>query len=340
MGEFNGWLIGGGAVIGALFGVVVQRYRFCLVAGVSNFLLIRDGRQMMAFAAALLVAVIGTQLLEMTGIVAIGESTYRNATLDWFGAGAGGLLFGVGATLSGGCAARTLVRTMEGSLHSLLALLSFSLSAAVVQFGFLEPYRLALTEATAIELGSDAGLVALLALPAWLVLAVIGVALALFVLRCWRRNPNPSMVMVGLTAGGLVVAGWLVTGVLAQDEFMPTPTSSMTVSGPLARFGYFLISGKLAEPTFAIAFVAATAASALLLALSSRQFHLQPPAKGMAKMAILGGGIMGVGAIMAYGCNVGQGMSGVSTLSLESLIAVTGIVSGIAATTRWLERRG
>ena len=56
------------------------------------------------------------------------------------------------------------------------------------------------------------------------------------------------------------------------------------------------------------------------------------------KMALLGGSLMGVGSIMAYGCNIGQGMSGISTLSVESLLAVIGMVAGIGVTTKWMEK--
>ena len=92
MEELNTWLVGGGLAVGAVFAILVQRFRFCLVAGTSNLLLIKDHRQAMAFAAALLVAITGTQLLEMMGIVAIADSAYRNSTLDWFGAAVGGKL--------------------------------------------------------------------------------------------------------------------------------------------------------------------------------------------------------------------------------------------------------
>jgi hypothetical protein len=37
---------------------------------------------------------------------------------------------------------------------------------------------------------------------------------------------------------------------------------------------------------------------------------------------------MGVGGVTAMGCTVGQGLSGLSTLSLTSAIAVTGIMIG------------
>ena len=162
--------------------------------------------------------------------------------------------------------------------------------------------------------------------------------LLLFIYKGWQRSPDKTMIIVGLIFGGLVVVGWTVTGVLAQDEFDPVKPSSITLSGPFARIGYVLISGRVAALSFAISFVIGIAIFSLLLALMRKQFHIKAPGKGMAKKALLGGTLMGIGSIMAYGCNIGQGMSGISTLSLESLITVVGMVAGIAVVTRWLER--
>lgn len=340
MEEINSWLVGGGLAVGAVFAIALQRYRFCLVAGVSNLLLIKDSRQALAFAAALLVAITGTQLLEILDIVAIADSYYRNSSLDWFGAAVGGFVFGVGATLAGGCAARTLVRTMEGSLHSLIVLVSFAVMAAIVQFGFLESFRIALSHATTIELTTDAGIAALLSLPPWLVVVVVAALLLLFIYKSWLRCPDKTMLAVGFMVGALVVLSWYITGVLAQDEFMPASPSAMTLSGPLARFGYMLISGRVPALSFAVSFVIGTAVVSLLLALAMGQFRIVKPARGMIKTALLGGALMGTGAIMAYGCNIGQGLSGLSTLSLESLIAAVGMVAGISMVTRWMEKYG
>lgn len=338
MEYINAWLVGGGLTVGAVFGILVQRYRFCLVGGTSNVLLIRDYRQMLAFAAALLVAITGTQLLEILDIVDIGDSSYRNDTLDWFGVSIGGFIFGIGATLAGGCAARTLVKTMEGGVYSLIVLISFFITAAIVQFGFLEASRISLTQATAIELTTDAGIASVLSLPPWFVLCGVIVGLLLFILKGWQRSPEKSMLIVGSIIGGLVVAGWYVTGVLAQDEFSPVKPSSITMSGPFARFGYLFISGRVAALSFAVSFVIGTALFSLMSALASRQFKITAPGKGMIKVAVIGGSLMGTGSIMAYGCNIGQGMSGISTLSMESLIAVLGMVAGISVMTKLMEK--
>ena len=338
MSDINFWLVGGGFSIGAVFAIVVQRFRFCLVAGVSNLLLIKDYRQILAFTAALLFAITGTQLLEIMNIVAIADSGYRNNTLDWFGASVGGFIFGIGATLAGGCAARTLVKTTEGSIHSLIALLSFSIIAAIAQFGFLEQTRIEITHATSINLMTDAGIAAVISLPQWFVLTIFILGLLFVLHKSWQRSPDRIMLAVGIIIGLLVVASWYITGVLAQDEFDPAKPSAMIISGPLARFGYLFMSARMPDLSFAIAFVIGIAVVSLLLALATKQFKITLPAKGMTKLALLGGSLMGLGAIMAYGCNIGQGLSGISTLSIESLLAVIGMVLGITAVTKWMEK--
>lgn len=338
MDELNVWLVGGGLAIGAVFAIVVQQFRFCLVAGTSNLLLIKDNRQAMAFATALLVGITGTQLLEIMEVVAIADSPYRNNTLDWFGAAAGGIIFGIGATLAGGCAARTLVKTMEGSIHSLMALLSFAIVAAIAQFGFLETARVDLTYATSIELTTDAGIASILSISPWLVLAVVVAGLVLFIFKSAQRGLDKTMLVIGVIVGLLVVASWYITGVLAQDEFDPANPSAITMSGPLARFGYIIISGRIPALSFAISFVIGTAVVSFLSALVTGRFSITAPRKGMAKMALIGGSLMGIGGIMAYGCNIGQGLSGISTLSLESLLAVIGMVLGISIMTKWMEK--
>ncbi|MDH5648022.1 MAG: YeeE/YedE family protein [Gammaproteobacteria bacterium] len=338
MNEINTWLVGGGLAVGAMFAMVLHRFRFCLVAGVSNFMLIRDSRQILAFASAWLVAIAGTQLLEITGIVAVADSAYRDPTMDWLGASIGGFVFGLGAALAGGCAARTLVRAMEGSAHSLIALISFALVSAVTQFGFLEPFRVKLTQETSIALLADAGIASLLSLPSWLVLGLVVTGLLFFIYKIGDGRPDKPLLIAGGIVGGLVVFSWYITGVLAQDELMVERPSAMTLSGPLARFGYMLISGQLPALSFTTSFVIGTAVVSLLLALVTRQFRITAPAKGMAKMALLGGALMGFGAITAYGCNIGQGLSGISTLSLESLIAVVSMIAGICVVTRLMEK--
>ena len=337
MEDLNLWLVGGGLVVGAIFGLLVQHHRFCMVAATGNYLLIKDNRQLLAFITALLVAITGTQLLEFTDTVAIADSSYRNSQLDWFGASFGGLIFGIGGVLAGGCATRTLVKSAEGSINSIIALLFFMLLAASAQFSFLENVRLDLTHSTAIDLAGDASIAAILGLPQWLPAIVIIGLMAAYLFKNW--NPDAKgMVIAGVVIGLLVVAGWYITGVLAQDEFDPTKPSAITVSGPLARFGYILISAKIPALSFAISFVIGIFATVLLFSLVTGRFKFEAPKAGAVKLAVIGGSLMGLGGIMAYGCNVGQGLTGISTLSFESMLAFSGMFIGTAATVKWMEK--
>ncbi|MCB2031428.1 MAG: YeeE/YedE family protein, partial [Rhodoferax sp.] len=50
---------------------------------------------------------------------------------------------------------------------------------------------------------------------------------------------------------------------------------------------------------------------------------------------LAGAALMGVGGVTAMGCTIGQGLSGISTLSLGSLLALAAIVCGALAALRY-----
>ena len=340
MSGINTWLVGGGVITGIIFGVIMQRFRFCMVAATANLVLIKDLRQVSVFVAALMVAIAGTQYLEITGWVNISQAAYRNAQLDWWGVILGGLLFGIGATLAGGCATRTVVRFAEGNIQSLIAMFSFMFFASITQFGLLESTRLKMTAATSINLTTDAGIASILGISPLVDAVVVVLAMLAFLIYSLRKGAvSWTWLVAGVVIGGLVVFSWIVTGDLAQDEFDPRKPSAMTVSGPMARFGYLILSQKVPALSFAVSFVLAMAVAAFVTALVTREFKITPPPKGMVKFAVFGGGLMGIGGILAYGCNVGQGLSGTSTLSLESLLATISMFIGAAVATKWWERR-
>jgi len=54
---------------------------------------------------------------------------------------------------------------------------------------------------------------------------------------------------------------------------------------------------------------------------------------------MLGGCLMGFGAVTAMGCTIGQGLSGLSTLSLMSVLAMLAIAAGAYLTLQWEMRQ-
>ena len=81
-------------------------------------------------------------------------------------------------------------------------------------------------------------------------------------------------------------------------------------------------------------------AGALANVLSTRQLRWEVFASpGDFGRHVLGAALMGFGGVGALGCTIGQGLSGLSTLALGSLITVAGIAGGCVATLRWLYAR-
>jgi len=339
MEDFSLWASSGGLVTGLLFGLIMQRSRFCLVAAVSNMMLVRDYRHSQAFLAAWAIAIAGTSLLEASGYVAISESSYRVAQLNWSGAIFGGLLFGFGAALAGGCAARTLVNTAEGNIGGLLTLITMIIFSAMTQYGYLEPARVALLKLTVVKLDvNDSGIASLLQLSP----AVTGIAVAITCLAIMRLlgsvAGNRSLILAGSLIGLLVTLGWFLSGWVAQESFASVTPTSAKITGPLAHLGYSLATGTAPSFSFGSTFVTSIFMGAILSALMSGTFHWTRPDPTRIPHYLIGGACMGIGAILAGGCNIGQGITGVSTLSVTSILAVTAIFTGAMLGVKWWER--
>ncbi len=267
------------------------------------------------------------------------ESGFRTGRVDWLGALAGGLVFGAGAMLAGGCAGRTVVNAAEGNLGSLLALFAFSLSAYAVQFGFLEPLHMGLARATYWSApGGDASLAAVAGVPAW----TAGVLLCLaFLGAAWYvRGPLVSAwsSAAGAAIGALVVAGWWTTGHLAQAGFDIVRPESISFSGALARVVRLAVSGHVEGSLFGPLLVAGTMVGTATAALATRSFRWVAPPRSRLGHFLTGGVLMGVGAALAGGCNIGNGLSGVSALSLRAVIATGAIGVGLHLGLAWLRR--
>jgi hypothetical protein len=277
--------------------------------------------------------------LEWGEWVAIGESSYRSPRLDWVGLLLGGLIFGFGSMLAGGCATRTLIRTAEGNLGALVTLLVLAIAAVTTLFGLLEPLRGWIMGQSALYLGEGRSSVA-----GWFSVApgspaVVGALLcAGLVFRTGDWRDHPGIVVAGAFIGLTVVAGWWLTGYLAYDEFESTPPVSVSVVGPLARGTVYVTLGQMTGSLFGLFLIAGIFAGALLSALLSGSFRWIRPDGARFGVYLLGGCFMGAGAVMAGGCNLGQGLTGLATLSLQSLVAVAAILLGMRIGLWWLER--
>jgi uncharacterized membrane protein YedE/YeeE len=328
----------GGLLIGLVYGSVGLLSGFCLLSGLRGWWADGDGRLIRTFALALAVAISAAQLLAVGGFVDLGKSIYLqpsfSAPLMFFG----GLLFGYGMVMSNGCASRALVLLGRGNLRSFVVVVVIGIVAQMTLKGLIAPARIAVLQATqtTATVNSLPALMSSLGLhgaPARIFAgAVVSVALIIFAFSHLAFRRSPGQIAAGIVVGLLVAAGWFTTGYLGADDFNPAPVASLTFIAPIAdTLQYAMLSTGLTL-NFGIATVAGVFAGSLVTALPTGRFHLEGFNSPRHMLRSAGGAaLMGAGGAMAYGCSIGQGLTGLSTLALPSFVAVGGIMLGTAA---------
>jgi len=339
----------GGFAVGLVFGAAVQRTNFCTMGGISDLVLMGDGRRFRAWLLAIAVAIIGSQTLHFAGLIDLNKSIYLTSNLGWLGAIIGGLMFGFGMTQTGGCASRTLVRLGSGNLKSLIVMLVLGIFAYMTLRGLLALPRLQI-ETTNIDLttrglhnqnlGEMAG--AAIGVPAAYARAGVAAFVALLLLvicfkdAAFRRSP--ANIVGGLVVGLCAVAGWVVTGILANDEFNPVQLASITFVAPAGDGLQYLMTFTGSTINFGIAVIGGVIVGSFLMAVVTGTFAVESFVDRNDLTRHLGGAmLMGAGGVLALGCTIGQGITGMSTLALGSLLAWLSILGGGYLGIRYLE---
>lgn len=329
--------VSAGFAIGLAFGVVGLLSGFCLMSSLRDWWTANDGRKVRSYALALAIAILGTQLVAGVGLVDIAKSIYLQPSFSAPLIFAGGLLFGFGMVLSNGCASRALVLLGKGNLRSLVVIAIIGIAAQMTLKGLIAPARLALLQATQITpaavsapaLLATVGIDEFVARIAVTLIVVGGLLIFAFSDRQFRRAYG--QIAAGLAVGFLVTAGWLATGWLGADDFNPIPVTSLSFVSPIAdTLQYTMLSTGLTL-SFGVALVVGVLSGSVLTAVLTGRFKLEGyTSPSHMVRSISGAALMGIGGAMAYGCSIGQGLTGLSTLGMPSFIAVAGIVSGAA----------
>ncbi len=324
-----------GLAIGLVYGAVALASGFCLMSSLRGWWAKGDSRLMRTFALAMGTGVLATQILAVYGFVDLGKSIYLQSTFSVPLMFVGGVLFGYGMVMANGCGSRALVLLGKGNLRSFIVVIVLGITAEMTLKGLIAPARIAVLQASQMT-------ATVTSLPAWLstiglhgtaarlVAAIaIGGGLLIFAFAHQPFRRAPGQIAAGLVIGLLVAAGWFTTGYLGADDFNPVPVTSLTFIAPIAdSLQYAMLSTGLSL-NFGIATVAGVFAGSLIVALLTRRFELEGFSSPRHLLRSAGGAaLMGAGGAMAFGCSIGQGLTGLSTLALTSFVAVAGIFAG------------
>ena len=170
----------------------------------------------------------------------------------------------------------------------------------------------------------------------WMTIAVtlvLSIGTAWYAVKDKDFRASGDNILAGITIGVLVVGAWYVTGVIGNDDFEPGPVEALTFIAPTGNTVNYLMTWTGAEINFGIAVVLGMIVGSFLYAISSGNFRVEAFAnRADMRNHLIAGVLMGFGGVLSFGCTIGQGVSGMSTLALGSLVALLAIMFGSALT--------
>ncbi|MBB3770015.1 hypothetical protein FHS55_000601 [Angulomicrobium tetraedrale] len=354
-GDGEGRSLGLSLALGALFGVVLQRSRFCFFCHTRDLVDDGDPRGVLAILVALAVGAAG--YLVVIGAWLPVPSPERLPPDAHIGpvslvlAGAA-LLFGFGMALSGSCISAHLYRLGEGSPTAPFALLG---AGAGFVLGFLtwNPlYMAAISEAPMIWLPHYLGYAGTLGATLAMLALLGGIAL-------WRARPGrvvearASGIDLSGLARAIFIARWpaaiggAAVGVLSAASYLRVGPLGVTAEiGSLARSGAGAL-GVLPDTLHGLdsfrgcatavkaallsengLFIGGLVAASLAAALAAGQFTPRWPSARDVFSGLVGGTLMGWGAMTALGCTVGVLLSGIHAGALSGWVFLAACLVG------------
>jgi uncharacterized membrane protein YedE/YeeE len=350
-------------LIAAVMGAAIARSNYCTLGAVSDWINMGDLGRLRAWLVAMATAVTGVGVLSLAGLVDVTESRipYAGRSFAWSRYLIGGVLFGIGITLSSGCSSKNLVRAGAGSGKAAVVLTAGAAAAYVMTktrfYGWtfgpaLSPLHVALPDLGLLDQRISSIAAALFGFDVSFCSAVVGVVsgLALFVFTFTSRTfrANKPLWITGLIIGTAVTAGWAITaGPLGRQwiedaafvHVMPTAVGvqSFTFVGPLADAAALLVGpNRSTFVTFGLCATSGMFAGSLAFAVACGRWRWEWFVSGRDfTRNVIGGLLLGTGGVLALGCTIGQGVTGISTLALGSFIATGATVLGSALTMRF-----
>ncbi|KAE9631851.1 YeeE/YedE family protein [Parasedimentitalea maritima] len=326
---------------GILLGLAARLGRFCTLGAIEDLLYGGSSLRMRMWILAIGVAVIGSFSLISQGLLDETETFYLS--IRWMPAASilGGLMFGYGMALSGNCGYGAIARLGGGDLRSFVIVLVMGVSTYVALAGPLAPLRNYLFLQKAVTSELPPGLIHHVAALTGLPLAGLGISAGFVIVIAALSNAefrqDYSAIFWSVVVGVAGVTGWAGSYYIHLNGFDALPVVSHSFSAPLGETILWTMTGSLRPLSFAVGSVVGVWIGAFVGSLIKGHFRWEAcddPRE--LRRQIIGAAIMGVGAVVAMGCTIGQGLSAFSVLSISAPVTFLAIFTGAAIGLRQL----
>ncbi len=322
-----------GACGGVVLGLAARLGRFCTLGAIEDYLYGNSDHRLRMWGVAIGVAIVASFALSGAGLADLENSIYLAPGWNPAAHVFGGLLFGVGMALAGNCGFGALARLGGGDLRAFVIVLVMGISAYVVMSGPLAHLRLIAFPPELVPTGGTPGYAHALAAGLGLPLPTVGIALGagVIALSLARRDilGEHRLILWGAAVGLAIAFGWAASTYLSTQTFGAVEVRSYTFAAPLGESILYAMTSTGTAMTFAVGGVAGVWCGAFAGSLSKGHFRweaCEDPRE--LRRQIFGAILMGGGAVIAGGCAIGQGISGLSVLSYGAPLTLAGIFVG------------
>lgn len=327
-------------LIGISFGAIAQKTQFCFNGAIKDYILLSSTRRAASVVFAIIVAIIATRFSVLVFGLDLEDTIWLSKDINYITIIIGGALFGTGMMIADGCSSRHLIKFAQGDGRSLVTLLFIAIFAYAAKYGILNAivYSLISNET-------------LLNISLLVENTDINIYIALFILSIiliWLTKSFKRILCLrdGLSVGLLIAFGWYITGIygattLELDTRYVSQTS-LTFVGPLSNTLEFFTHYITKSLDFGISIILGVILGAFIMSRFNTKYSFGCTSAIKTNTllnSIFGGSLMGVGGVMALGCTVGQGLTGVSTLAIGSFVAIVSIFVSAYITGRYLGKK-
>ncbi|WP_293451633.1 YeeE/YedE family protein [Planktotalea sp.] len=323
-----------GALGGIALGLAARLGRFCTLGAIEDALYGGSTERLRMWFWAIGIAVLGTFTLLGFGVFEATESFYLSRPFSLVASVLGGLTFGYGMALAGNCGFGAIARLGGGDLRSFVIILVMGITSYSVLSGPFAMIRVwAFPSGQAVEnpAGIAHGLSTLTGLsPIYIGLAV-GILICLAALLRGPLTSAPKSLFWATIVGLAIVSGWAGSAWIAHTGFDDVSVISHTFSAPIGETILYTMLSSGIGLSFGVGSVAGVWIGAFIGSLIKGHFRweaCEDPRE--LRRQILGAVLMGIGAIIATGCTIGQGISAFSLLSYSAPVTLLAIFAGCA----------